>query len=199
MWESNGQSKEYTPNELLEIIKKYKPYYGTNGGVTFSGGEPLMQASFLKELVKLCNQENINVALDTSGSVYNQEVEELIDDVDVILLDIKAINDSDYIKMTSGSINNFNKFLKLLEDKHKKIWLRIVIVPGINDNLDYIHNLASYIKGISNVERVELLSFHKLGDPKYEQLGINNPLKETKAMDIEKCKELESILKTLVK
>lgn len=199
MWDANDQAKEFTPEELFNLIKKYKSYYGTNGGVTFSGGEPLLQARFLTELAKYCHKDNINVTLDTSGCVYTKEVEDLIEDIDLVLLDIKGINKENYYNITNGTIDNFNKFLKLLESKNKKIWLRIVIMPNINDNIEYIKELANYIKPIKNVERIDLLPYHKIGDSKYEELNINNPLKDTEAMDTIECKRLEDILKDLLK
>lgn len=199
MWDYNGESKEYSTIALLEVIKKYQPYFGDKGGVTFSGGEPLGQSSFLKEMIKLCHENNIHVALDTSGAVFNSDVEELIDDVDLTLLDIKGITNEEYQAMTKCSMDNYNKFLELLISKNKRLWLRVVVVPGINDTLEYINRLAFYIKEIPNVERIELLPFHKLGESKYEKLGYNNYLQHTIAMDVDKCKELETTLRDLVK
>ncbi len=199
MWDYDTPTNEFTPEELLNVIKKYEPYFGDTGGVTFSGGEPLVQSDFLKEIVQLCHKSGINIALDTSGSIINNDIKELIDDVDLILLDIKGIDEESYQQMTKGSIDTFHKFLRLLKEKNKKLWLRVVMVPGINDNLEYINKLALYIKDITNVEKIELLPYHKMGDSKYEQIGINNPLKDTKAMDINTCKYLEEKLKEILK
>lgn len=199
MFDYDAETNEFTPEELLNIIKKYEPYFGNTGGVTFSGGEPLMQSKFLKEITALCQKNGINVVLDTSGSIINDDIEALLDNVDLVLLDIKATDKESYHKMTGGSITTFHSFLELLKKKNKKLWLRTVIVPGINDNLEFINKLALYIKDIPNVEKIELLPYHKMGDIKYEQLGLHNPLKETKAMNVNKCKRLENTLKELLK
>lgn len=198
MWKINKESKTYTPEELMELINKYKSYYGKNGGVTFSGGEPLFQTSFLKNIVKLCKENNINATLDTSGSIFNKEVEEIIEMVDLIILDIKAIDFENYKKITGYEMDIFNKFLEFIKTKNKSLWIRTVIIPEINDNEEAIKSLANYIKEIPNVKKIELLPYHKMGDIKYKNLNIKNTLENTKAMDIDKCKILENKLKELL-
>ena len=190
-WEIKTCDK-YTPLELVNKIKRYKPYYGKNGGVTFSGGEPLIQSEFLLECCKLLKKENINICLDTSG-VGNNYIE-LLDYVDLIILDIKHITEDGYKKMTGTTINRFNEFLNVCQNKNKKLWLRQVIVPGINDNKEYIYDLKKYISNIKNVERVELLPYHTIALNKYKELNIPYSLDGVDAMDKIKCEELEKIL-----
>lgn len=191
MW--NKKENNITVDELYEKILKFKPYYKNGGGITFSGGEPLLQVDFLIELSKLLKKENINIALDTAGKGIGK-YEEILNLVDLVILDIKAYNENDYKKMTGQEIDEFNKFLKVAQKLNKKLWIRQVIVPGINDNKEYILGLKNYIKNIKNIEKIELLPYHNMAIDKYEKLGINYILKNTKEMDIEECKKLEDLL-----
>ena len=192
-WDINKNYTEYTPEELVNKMLRYKPYFKTNGGVTFSGGEPLMQKEFLLECLKLCKKNNIHTCIDTAGSITN--IEEVLNYTDLVILDIKGTNKENYKNMTNFNIDNSLKFIEACQKLNKKLWLRIVIVPGINDNTSYMNELIDFIKPINNVEKIELLPYHKLGDHKYEELKINNPLKDTPNMDENKCKDLEEYLK----
>ena len=182
-----------TVDELVKKILRYKPYYKNTGGVTFSGGEPLLQSEFLIEVCKELKKENIHIALDTSG-VGNENYEEILKYIDLVILDIKAITAEDYKYITSFDIDEFNKFLDICQKLDKKLWLRQVIIPQINDNENYIFKLKKYIKNIKNVEKVELLPYHNMAKDKYKQLEISYPLEKTENMDKDKCKELEKIL-----
>lgn len=198
MWMYNG-GISYTKEEVLKTILKYKNYFGSNGGVTFSGGEPLAQPIFLKECLKLCKDNGINTCLDTSGVYNNDFDEELLDYVDLVILDIKALKQEEYNKMTNNDIDKSLKFLKICQTKNKKLWLRSVIVPDLNDNNQYITSLASFIKPLYNVEKVELLPYHTMGIVKYKELGLTYRLANTKAMDVGKCKKLQEKLEILLK
>lgn len=182
-----------TPEQLVSTIKKYKNYFGQDGGVTFSGGEPLVQSKFLLETLKLCKKNNINTCLDTSGVSDNYE--EILEYVDLIIWDIKAVKPDDYKKMTNYKIDKSLKFLNFCQKQNKKMWLRQVIVPGINDNIEYILELKEFVKDLKNIEKIELLPYHSNAITKYEKLNISYKLVNTKDMDIIKCKELEKILK----
>lgn len=192
-WEANSKMN-MTPQQTLEFINKYKNYFGEDGGVTFSGGEPLMQPDYLKETLKLCKKNNIHTCLDTSG-VFIKNIAEILESVDLVILDIKAIDSENYKKITNYSIDKFLEFLNICQKLNKKLWLRQVIVPGINDNIEYIYKLKEFIKNIKNVEKIELLPYHTMALSKYEKLNINYNLKDIKAMDKLKCIELEKILK----
>lgn len=187
-------TKHYTitPSELLKVILKYKNYFGENGGVTFSGGEPLLQSKFLLEILKLCKENNIHTCLDTSGV---GDFEEVLKYVDLVIWDIKAIKPSMYEKITNYKIDASLKFLDYCQKHHKKMWLRQVIIPNINDNLDYIKELKDFIKPLKNVEKVELLPYHSKAIMKYKSMNIPYKLENTKDMDVMKCKELENKLK----
>lgn len=192
---SKAENQEMTPEEALKKVLRYKNYFGENGGVTFSGGEPLLQPDFLLETLKLCKENNINTALDTSGvNNYTGNKEEILKYVDLVIWDIKAINKEGYKKMTSKEIDESLEFLTICQKLNKKMWLRQVIVPGINDTEEYILKLKDFIKPLKNIEKVELLPYHVLGVEKYKKMGLKYRLDGVEAMDVERCKELEKIL-----
>ena len=191
-WDLNDKTDTYTPQELVDKILKYKPYFKHNGGVTFSGGEPLMQKEFLIQTLKLCKENNIHTCIDTAGSITN--CTEVLKYTDLVLFDIKGTNEEIYNKITNYNIKNSLLFLKECEKLNKKMWIRVVIVPGINDNIEYIDSLYEFIKPLKNVEKIEFLPYHTLGVHKYDDLKIDYKLKCTKDMDKDKCKELENML-----
>lgn len=182
-----------TPDELVKIILKYKNYFGENGGVTFSGGEPLTQREFLLETLKLCKKENIHTCLDTSG--VGKDYEEILEYVDLVIMDIKALTTDNYQKITGYQNMNISlNFLNECQRQNKKMWIRQVIVPNINDNEEYILSLKSFIKPLKNIDKVELLPYHTYGVSKYKRMNIPYKLGNTKDMDVNKCKKLEEIL-----
>lgn len=181
-----------TPDELVRHIYKYRNYFGTDGGVTFSGGEPLFQHDFLLECLKLCKKMGINTCLDTAGSCRGYE--DILEYVDLVIWDVKALENDAYHKMTGQNINISLEFLKYCQDIGVKMWIRQVIVPGINDNTQYINKLKDFISPLKNVEKVELLPYHLLGVSKYKQLGIPYRLEGVPAMDKGKCDELYKVL-----
>lgn len=187
MW-SRGEYN-YTPLELATKILRNKNYFQKKGGVTFSGGEPLLQSEFIIEVAKILKQENIHIAIDTSG-VGNGNYEEILKYVDLVLLDIKHTNYSKYFELTGYSMDEVLKFIEVLNKSKKKIWIRQVIVPGMMDNLEYLESLVKVVKNIKNVERIDFLPYHTLGVSKYDKLGIDYPLKDVSAMDKDKCSEL---------
>ncbi len=187
MWKK--AKNNYTPEELVEKIKRCKPYFNENGGVTFSGGEPLLHSNFIIETAKLLKKENIHIALDTSG-VGNGNYEQLLNNIDLILLDIKHTNPKEYKEITGIEMKEVENFIQIANKMNKKIWIRQVIIPNITDTKEYMIDLVNYLKKIKNIERVDFLPFHRLGREKYIALGIPYPYEEKKDMDKEKCKEL---------
>ena len=182
-----------TPDELVKIILKYKNYFGDNGGVTFSGGEPLTQRDFLLETLKLCKKEKIHTCLDTSGVGKNYE--EILPYVDLVIMDIKALEKDKYKEITGyNNIDISLNFLDECQKQNKKMWLRQVIIPGVNDNEEYILSLKEFISKLKNIEKVELLPYHTYGVSKYKKLNIPYKLGDTKDMDIKKCQKLEKLL-----
>ena len=182
-----------TPEELVKKILRFKPYFEDEGGVTFSGGEPLHQPEFLLETLKLCKEQGIHTCLDTSGVGKGME-EEILKYVDLVILDIKAVDPEEYTKITSQPIQTSLKFLELCQEMNKKMWLRQVIVPGLNDDEEHILKLKHFIKNLKNIENVELLPYHLYGTSKYKKLGIPYRLEGVPAMDIDRCKQLQDLL-----
>lgn len=180
----------YTVEELVKKIVRNKPYFKRNsGGVTFSGGEPLLHIDFLIEVCKRLKEEGIHIALDTSGVGYGK-YDELLSLVDLVLLDIKHHNPVGYLDLTGKTITESEKFIDSLNKNNKPVWIRQVIVPGIMDNEEYIKGLAQYLKKINNIEKIEFLPFHHLGFEKYKKLNRPNPFENVPEMDKEKCNEL---------
>lgn len=175
--------------KLVELILNNKPYYKSSGGVTFSGGEPLLSQDVLLELAKTIKKESISMALDTSGYVSNVNLE-LLEMFDYVLLDIKAINNEGFYDITGGSINVIDNFIENLNKINTKVIIRVVVIPDVNDTKEYMKGLKNYISKIKNVIKVEFLPFHTMGFSKYEELNMDNPYKNKKAMDKNKCDEL---------
>lgn len=182
MWKI--QDKNYTSDEIVEKIKRNKPYFKNKGGVTFSGGEPLLQYDFLVETCKKLKKENIHIAIDTAG-IGLDDYKELFQYIDMVLLDIKHITQEGYIDITQKNyLDKFFNFINQLNKTNIEVWIRQVIVPEIHNNVQYIENLSKFIKdNIKNVTRIDFLPYHKLGSEKYIKLGINNPYKNRKEMN----------------
>ena len=171
----NEQSVEY----LVDRVLRYKAYYGSDGGITVSGGEPLMQAEFLTELFKKLKTYGIHTALDTSGCVLNESIKELLNYTDLVLLDFKYTNADDYLKYTKMEMSRVEDFLAYLQEIKKPTWLRYVVIPNLNDKDEAFEKLFNLKKQFSCVETIELLPFRKLCLEKYEEMGIQFPLKNT--------------------
>lgn len=191
-WYRTG--KEWTSQELVNKISRYKSYFKKGGGVTFSGGEPLLNAEFIAETGKLLKEQGINYAVDTSGSVaLTDNVRTALDGADLVILDLKFYEPESYKKYTKGNFNNFVDIGKYCSEKGIRMWLRTVIVPGINDNEESIIKYAAFAKQFK-FEKYELLAFHTMGFFKYENLGEENPLADTPPLDKSKLDELQKIL-----
>lgn len=195
-WNLNSGYDE-TPEKLIQKILKYKNYFGDNGGVTFSGGEPLMQPEFLLECLKLCKKNGINTCLDTSGIGKNYN--EILKYTDLVILDVKAIDSDNFKKIANNDFNEYIKFLNLCQEMNVDLWIRQVIIPGINDTNAYIEDLAKFLKKIKNIKRVELLPFHTFGFLKYKKLKICNPMKDILSIDQDKFIKLQEKMSDLIK
>ena len=184
------------PTEIEDIVRmavNQKPFFGKRGGVTFSGGEPTSQAKELLPLVKRLHEEGINVCIDTNGGVWNPAVEELLKEVDLVLLDVKQINPTRHESLTGRSNTQTLKTAQWLEDIGKPFWLRYVLVPGISDFEDDIRTLGEHFKDYRMIQRVEILPYHTLGIHKYETLGQEYALKDTKTNTPEQLQRAESL------
>lgn len=180
-WKMNT-GKEMTVAELIKIVKRYKVYYKKNGGVTVSGGDPLLQPEFLIEFFKACKEEGIHTALDTAGHGFGQ-YKEILQYTDLVLLDIKAVDESSYKSITCASMDRFLEFLSEVQNQDVDIWVRHVVVPKLNDSEQEIIDLAHFINDLKNVKKVELLPYHTHGVKKYKELNIKYPLEGVKPLD----------------
>lgn len=172
--------KETTSDELVKDIIRYKSYMlGTGGGVTISGGEPLLQPDFILDLINKLHANGLHVAIDTCGFPEIDKVHHAVDAADLILLDIKSFNPETYKIVTSQNLDNTLKFAEYLQKINKRTWVRFVYVPGLTDDKDNIEGLAKYLSTMTNVELVEILPFHKMGEHKWELMGHEYKLKDT--------------------
>ena len=187
MW--TKKDNNYTVDEIIHKVLRSKPYFKNNGGITFSGGEPLLHSDFIIEVSKKLKKENINICLDTAG-VGNGNYDELLKYIDIVLLDIKHTEKDTYKEITGKELKEVENFIEACNKANKRIWIRQVIIPGINDNKEYMKSLSNYLKHINNVERIDFLPFHRLGREKYLKLNIPYPYEDKKDMDKDKCNDL---------
>lgn len=189
---------EMTPSELIAKIKRYQPYFKEDGGVTFSGGEPLVQSEFLIECLKLCKQEGIHTAIDTAG-VGGTNNKEVLKYTDLVIFDVKALTTDTYQDMVGRKIEESLTFLELCQTLNKPMWIRQVIVPGKNDTEEYVMELAKFLKPLKHIEKIEFLPYELLGVHKYKELGIPYRLEGVPAMEHNRCQELYQLLKENLK
>ncbi len=180
-------------DEVFDKIMRCEPYFRNNGGVTFSGGEPLLHKDFIIELSRKLKKQNVHLALDTSG-VGDGDYEQILDLMDLILLDIKHTTNDGYKEITGRSIDEVEKFIIQLNKSNKKVWIRQVVLPGVTDSKEYIISLKNYIKKINNIERIDLLPYHNMAIEKYDKLGIDYPLRDLMPMDKQICDDLYKFL-----
>lgn len=186
----------FTSDDILDKIKRFVPYFKkSGGGITVSGGEPLSQIEFLIDLLKLCKQEGIHTAIDTNGyyDTDDSRIEALLEYVDLVLLDIKHMDLEIHKKVTGFNNQKVLSFAKLLEEKNIPIWLRYVLVPGLTDDEKALKSLGLFMKNLTNVQKIELLPFHKMGEYKWKELGYNYTLSSTQEAcerDIERAREI---------
>lgn len=176
-WELSGAT-EYTPEQIIEKLTNYREYFGDEGGITISGGEPLLQSDFVYEVFKLCKEIGINTCLDTSGSVINDSVKKLLSVTDRVLLDIKYTSDSLYLDNVGCSMYSVLDFLKELQKNNIPTTLRQVIIPTLNDTKENILKLKKIKENHPCVDTVELLPFRKICQVKYDKMGISFPFSD---------------------
>lgn len=196
-WDVKEKKIEESAREVFLKAKKYKKYFGKKGGITVTGGEPLVQSEFVLELFKLCKEEGISTALDTSGYIFNEKVKEVLEYTDLVLLDIKCIDEKIYKELTGVELSNTLHFANYLKEIKKPTWIRHVVVPTITDDDALIKKTASFISTtLDNVELVEILPYHTLGTFKYKELGLKYPLEGVEELSLERKKEIIDIFKS---
>ena len=198
-WEAGG--KEYMVEEVVAQALRYKNYFGDKGGVTVTGGEPLVQIDFVTELFKALKAKGIHTCVDTSGITFNPESEtsvdkhkKLLEVTDLVLLDIKHIDDEACKKLTGQGNAHTLAFAKFLSDNGTPIWIRQVLVPGITDGEESLARTRAFIDELKTVQKVEVLPYHTMGAVKYEKLGLEYPLQGVDAPSKEKVAYAKRIL-----
>ncbi|MCX4706138.1 pyruvate formate-lyase-activating protein [Streptomyces sp. NBC_01373] len=176
--------KQATVDEVMAEIVKYRAFLTTaGGGVTITGGEPLLQSAFTGEVLRRCKEAGLHTALDTSGFLGARATDDLLADTDLVLLDIKSFDLTTYRELTGGELTPTLNFATRLDRLGRPMWIRYVLVPGWTDAPEAVDGLARFLAGLGNVDRVDVLPFHKLGAQKYEALGIPFALRDTPTPD----------------
>ena len=166
------------PEEIVRMAVSQKPFFGKRGGITFSGGEPTLQAEALLPLFRRLKEENIHICLDSNGGLWNEQVEELLKLTDLVLLDIKEFNPIHHQKLTGRSNEQTLRTAEWMEENHLPFWLRYVLVPGYSDFEEDIRSMGEQLGKYQSIQRVEILPYHRLGVHKYEAMGWDYQLKE---------------------
>lgn len=191
---SNKINKQMSSDEILSQFESVKEF--TRGGLTATGGEPLAQIDFLIELFKKAREKNIHTALDTSGILFDgsKKYDELIKYTNLVLLDIKHIDDNIHKQLTLHSNKNVLNFARYLDENNVPVWIRHVVVPEITFKREYLEGLGTFLKTLHNVQKLEILPYHNMGIEKYEKLGIDYPLKNTRVLTKEEGVEAKKMI-----
>lgn len=198
-WEMNGGTL-MEPAEIIEQYERNKGFYN-GGGITVTGGEPLMQIDFVTELFTLAKQQGIHTCIDTSGIAFKpgneafiEKLDKLLPLTDLIMLDIKHIDPEKHKDLTSQPNDGILAFAEYIDDKGVDIWIRHVVVPGYTDDEKYLYDLGYFIGGLKSLKALDVLPYHTLGLPKYEKLGLEYRLKGVPAMDKNKVVEKKKVI-----
>lgn len=197
-WDPRGPVQyEWTPDELLEETLRYRAFI-RRGGVTCTGGEPLLQAPFVARYFQLCHEAGLHTALDTAGSLLTPATDELLNHTDLVLLDVKTLDDTLHTAYTGVPRDHNARFMERLQERGIPVWLRHVVVPGLTDETERLRAVARYAAAHSVVERIELLPYHTMGRTKYERMGINYPLEGVPELSREEKEKAMATVRALV-
>ena len=199
-WDLGG-GEEKTPQEAFAHAVRYKNYWRDNGGITVSGGEPLLQIDFVIEFLKLAKQKGIHTTIDTAGIPFTMDdpewlakFDQLLEVTDLFMLDIKQMDEEAHKDLTKWGNQNILQMAKYLSDHGKEMWIRRVLVPGVTDDDDELQKLADFIKELKTVSRVEVLPYHTLGLFKWENIGVEYPLEGVRTPEADEVKHAEAII-----
>ena len=179
--------------DTFKRIERYKHYYILGGGVTITGGEPLLQSEYVASLFGLCKQDELHTALDTSGCILNDAIKEALSLTDLVMLDIKSIDEAQHKELTGVSLVPVVRFLDYLASQNKKVWARHVVIPSITYNDELLYRLALFIKGYPNIEKVDVLPYHTMGAFKWQEMGLAYPLEGVLPLSAEEAKHAKGI------
>jgi pyruvate formate lyase activating enzyme len=189
-----GEGEETTVDQVMARVRRFRPYYGTTGGVTFSGGEPLLQAGFVAELCELCAVEGIHTAIDTAGLPVSSAVASALQACKLVILDIKHPDPERFRELTGADPRGMRETLAFTKTHRKPTWIRQVIVPGWNDTPADMEALAALVRDHPSRERVELLPYHTMGCAKWDALGRTSPFADTPPMPADRLAALQAAL-----
>lgn len=198
-WGLNSDDQR-SADQILDHAERYRSYWGNEGGITVSGGEPLLQIDFLIELFKKAKQRNINTCIDTAGEPFTKKgewftkFEELMHYTDILLVDIKHIDRNKHIRLTGKPNDNILEMFHYLSDINKPIWIRQVLVPGWTDDIEDLKKTRAFIETLSNVKKIEILPYHNMGAYKWEKLGMKYPLESVEAPDKDSIELADKVL-----
>lgn len=187
---------EVDSKEVVQKVIRFKPYFGKQGGITLSGGEPLLQPEFATEILRECKEKGLHTAIDTSGWVDLSSLEKVLPYTDLLLLDVKALNTAEYEWLTGKTNEKFRRALELIKSKKQELWLRYVVLPGINDStrhLDQLNELVHFLGPC--VKNVEFLPYHRLGVTKWEKLGLTYSLDKLQSPSQDQMKQMKERIK----
>ncbi len=193
-WEFGGGT-EISAEELVHKLLRFKPYWGKDGGVTISGGEPLAQPEFTAQVFRLLRSQGVHTALDTSGNWSLSAAEMVLEQTDMALVDVKFLTEGEYARYCKGSFSRTLEFLELTKEKKIPVWIRHVAVPGLTAETSYLAEVKALADRFPNVQKLEYLPFHNLCLEKYERLGIPFPLADTPPLEKE---QLDRLLKEIM-
>jgi pyruvate formate lyase activating enzyme len=186
--------RPYATEDVLKMARNQRPFFGKKGGITVSGGEPLLQASGLIPIFKALKEDGFNTCIDTNGGVLNDSVKELLEYTDLVLLDIKQMDEEAHQTITGVKNHLTLRFAAYLAEIGKPTWIRYVLVPGYTDQQEHIHQLGAFVKDMQNVEKIEIQPYHKLGKHKYEALGWQYQLEDVEMNTAEQLTRAKKIL-----
>ena len=199
-WRTDGGTRMY-PDEILDRAERCRPYWGNDGGITVSGGEPLLQIEFLVELLREAKRRGMHVCVDTAGQPFTRSepfyssFRELCGLCDLFLADIKHIDSAAHRVLTGADNSNILDMFRFLSDIGKPVWIRYVLVPGLTDDDNALHRLRMFMDTLCNVERIEVLPYHNMGAYKWDELGVHYTLADTQPPTAQRVKNANDILK----
>lgn len=199
-WRTDGGTL-MSADELLDKAERCRPYWGKSGGITVSGGEPLLQIDFLLELLRKAKQRGINTCIDTSGQPFTRrepffsKFERLLDSTDLLLVDIKHIDPAEHVKLTGQKNDNILDMLRYLSERRQPVWIRHVLVTGVTDDDGYLRRTRDFIAALQNVEKIEVLPYHSMGAFKWKEQGLAYTLDGVLPPDAERVANAERILR----
>lgn len=203
-WKTDEGGKMQSADEMLDAAERYRGYWGSEGGITVSGGEPLLQIDFLLDLFRKAKQRDVNTCIDTAGQPFTREepyfskFRELCGVTDLFIADIKHIDPQRHIELTGKDNGNILDMLRFLSDIGKPVWIRHVLVPGITDDDGFLRRTAEFIQTLGNVRKVEVLPYHSFGIYKWEMLGIPYSLRDTQPPDKDRVANAQRILRSAI-